>query len=152
MSTIIILSAAALIVLIILVVLVSRLMVNGSAEYEAIDETPEFVYPSITSGMDARLFTQAVKAPRAVPFNAEIHTLDITPSAERIVNTEALPSITPNRLAVIDALPTMALDLAEVQIVQPPSFKTVVEADPYGKGRDPKTGRKRGANGRFIKE
>jgi hypothetical protein len=152
MSTIIILASAALLVLIIIVVLVSRLMVNGSAEYEAIDETPEEVYPSITSSMDARLFTSAVKAVRAVPFNPNLHTVDVTPSAERVFSTEALPSITPNRLAVIDALPTMALDLAEVVVVEPPAFKTVVEADPYGKGRDPKTGRKRGANGRFIKE
>lgn len=152
MSTIIILASAALLVLIILLVLVSRLAMNGAEEYEAIDEEAEHVYPSITSSIDARLFTQAVKAPRAVPFNAEIHTVDVTPSAERVVNTEALPSLTPNRLAVIDALPTMALDIAEVELVQPPAFKTVVELDPYGKNRDPKTGRKRGANGRFIKE
>lgn len=152
MSTIIILASAALLVLVIMLVLVARLMANGSEEYEAIDEEAEHVYPSLTSSMDSRLFTQAVKAVRAVPFNPSVHTVDVTPRAERVVNTEALPSLTPNRLAVIDALPTMALDLAEVELVQPPEFKTVVELDPYGKNRDPKTGRKRGANGRFIKE
>lgn len=152
MSTIIILSAAALLVLLVLLVLVARLMANGSEEYEAVDETPEHVLPTLTSSMDARLFTQAAPAVKAVLFNPSIHTVDVTPRAERVVNTEALPSLTPNRLKVIDALPTMALDLAEVAIVEPPAFKTVVELDPYGKGRDPKTGRKRGANGRFIKE
>lgn len=152
MSTIIILSAAALLVLLVLLVLLARLMANGSEEYEAIDETPEVVYPSLTSSMDSRLFTQAVKAVRAVPFNAEIHTVDVTPSAERDFSTEALPSVTPNRIAVIGSLPTIALDIAEVEIVQRYCFKTAVELDPYGKNRDPKTGRKRGPNGRFIKE
>lgn len=182
MSLVIILAALALALVCFIAFLVSRLVMADSAQFEADSEGEPEVLPTLTSSMDARIFSRNVQTFKAVVAPSQTVEIGIS-EADRLrairqteLNrialratigvdrpTDRLEAVTPNRRAVIESLRTIALDAPDEIAPLTPNQRialadtewardTQIDPSPYGQGRCPKTGRKRGANGRWIAE
>lgn len=178
MSLVIILAFLALALVAFIAFLVSRLIMADSVQFEADSESEPEVLPTLTSSMDARIFARPVQSMRAVKVDAPTQIVEIgampieayrtaapisTRNDVREMPTDRLPAMTPNRRAVIESLRTIALDAPDEIAPLTPNQRialadtewardTQIDPSPYGQGRCPKTGRKRGANGRWIAE
>lgn len=182
MSIIIILAALALALVMFIAYIASRLVMADSAQFEADSESEPHVLPTLTSSMDARIFSRNVQTFKAIVPPSQTMEIGIS-EADRLrairqteLNrialratigvdrpTDRLEAVTPNRRAVIASLNTIVLDQPDEIAPLTPNQAlalaptewardTQVDPSPYGQGRCPKTGRKRGANGRWIAE
>lgn len=183
MSIVIILSFLALALVAFIAFLASRLIMADAAQIEADSEGEPEVLPTLTSSMDARIFSRNVQTMQAIKVDAtptmeigisesdrlrairqtELNRIALRATIGVDRPTDRLPAMTPNRRAVIESLRTITLDTPDEIAPLTPNQAlalaptewardTQVDPSPYGQGRCPKTGRKRGANGRWIAE